>query len=145
MSVWKSAHPSMRSAGAASIFAEVATSLDSCAQTLSVASLTVASSTCSARIPVVTSSRMWLSSLFFITSPKMIPNDDSLLCAFAPLRELRMPLQISANLFAQTRARPMQRHTHHQRRCVHDVCDFAVAEALKVTQGKHLCRGRSQP
>src|SRR5256885_2287537 len=104
---------------------------------------------------------MLLSSLFFMTSPKMIPNNDlsfpsrgGLLPAILlidpaggspPLNDSLLMTQILSNLFPQTRAGAMQGHSNHKRRGVHDAGDFAVTKPLKVTQSKHLRRRRSQP
>jgi len=53
-------------------------------------------------------------------------------------------LQITPNLFSQTRAGAMQRHADDQRRRAHHRPNLAVVEPFEITQRKHLGCGRSK-
>src|SRR6059036_3428915 len=85
---------------------------------------------------------MFSSSFFFMISlPKRLR-----MTFFPPLRELcglsPMSLQITPNLFSQTRARAMERHAHNQRGGPHHCPNLAIVEAFEITKRKHLGRGR---
>src|SRR5213595_3751369 len=86
---------------------------------------------------------MFSSSFFFmILSPKKI----TYIFTFLPRREQLFPvsLQVTPNLFSQTRARAMQRHAHDQRGGPHHCPNLAIVEAFEITKRKHLGRGRSK-
>ena len=75
-------------------------------------------------------------------SPKMMSEPPALVGGHNEL--LPMFLQITADLFSQTRARTVQRDAYDEGRRIHQLGYLAIVEPFKVAQRKYLSSRRAE-